>query len=200
MITNTCLILILILYSASTHTLTHIIRAHSRNADSGAIETNVDVWACDFQPPSSNASAVPSPALLATCGGNTVCLVDAAQGRVVRKYTHLEIGEEFYCLAWTSMMGADMGFAGEGVESNEKESNEEGRMETDKPVDDQDEKECFVLAVAGNFGSIKLLNPAQNECYRYLFGHSKPVTRLTFSKTRRRWLFSTCAYVQITLF
>ncbi|RUP52328.1 hypothetical protein BC936DRAFT_147575 [Jimgerdemannia flammicorona] len=170
----------------STYNLGHIIRAHSRNVDFGATDDEVDVWACEFQPQSTH---------VATCGGNTICLIDAAQGRVIRKYTHLEVGEEFYCLSWTTVAGENPGAgAVEPSDANKSDSDDGGELNTNSRADDRakpvQDQECDILAVAGRIGSVKLLNPLQNECYRYLFGHTKPVVRVTFSKTRRRWLFS----------
>lgn len=55
---------------------------------------------------------------------------------------------------------------------------------------DEDEETCNVLAVGGRLGSIKLLNPLQNECYRYLFGHKDAILKMAFSASEPRWLFS----------
>lgn len=64
-------------------------------------------------------------------------------------------------------------------------------------LDDGDEVSfCNVLAVAGRLGSIKLLNPLQNECYRYLFGHQKAILAMTFAKAEPRWLFSKLTRMQ----
>ena len=43
-----------------------------------------------------------SSGIVATCGGNTVCLIDCRAGRVVNKYSHV-LEEEFMCLAWTTL-------------------------------------------------------------------------------------------------
>jgi WD40 repeat protein len=91
-------------------------------------------------------------------------LIDASLGRVVKRYSHVENKEEFYCLAWTTLSTLDT-------------------WEQEKPYN--------ILAAAGELGTIKLFNPTQSECYRYLFGHSKEVSRLMFSKTKPRWLLST---------
>jgi WD40 repeat protein len=54
-------------------------------------------------------------------------------------------------------------------------------------------EDCTLLAAAGRLGSIKLFNPLQNHCYRYLFGHSKAVMKLSFSKKEPSWLYSASA-------
>lgn len=102
--------------------------------------------------------------IVAVCGADTVELIDAAQGRVVKKYSHLEQKEEFYCLSWTTLLSLD-------AWSQEQSYN--------------------ILAAAGKLGSIKLFNPTQSECYRYLFGHTKEISRIVFSKAKPRWLLST---------
>jgi len=66
-------------------------------------------------------------------------------------------------------------------------------------LDDGDEVSfCNVLAVAGRLGSVKLLNPLQNDCYRYLFGHQKAILAMTFAKAEPRWLFSKWASIVCT--
>src|SRR5690348_9705931 len=48
----------------------------------------------------------------------------------------------------------------------------------------------FVDTTIGRLGSIKLINPLQNTCYKYLHGHTDSIVRLKFSLTNPRWLFS----------
>lgn len=43
-----------------------------------------------------------SSSIVATCGGNTICLIDCRLGKVMAKYSHVE-EEEFMCLAWTTL-------------------------------------------------------------------------------------------------
>lgn len=43
-----------------------------------------------------------SSSIVATCGGNTVCLIDCRLGKVMAKYSHVE-EEEFMALAWTTL-------------------------------------------------------------------------------------------------
>jgi WD40 repeat protein len=116
----------------------------------------------------TNITSIASSNIVALCGADTVELIDVAQGRVVKKYSHMEQKEEFFCLAWTTLTSLDSW-------SQEKSYN--------------------ILAAAGKLGTIKLFNPTQSECYRYLFGHSKQISRLAFSKSKRRWLLSKCSYL-----
>lgn len=105
--------------------------------------------------------------MVAICGSYTVLLLDTLQARYTKKYTHTEIQEIFYCMAWTTLSGP--------------------QLLNDSLAEDQS---CNVLAIAGRLGSIKLLNPLQNECYRYLFGHEKAVLKMVFAKSEPRWLFT----------
>ncbi|KAF9360340.1 hypothetical protein BGX26_009810 [Mortierella sp. AD094] len=116
-----------------------------------------------------------SSTTVATCGGNTVCLIDCSLGRVMAKYSHVS-EEEFMCLAWTTLDHYD-------DEDDEAESKKETQAE-----DRHDQSN--ILAAAGRMGSIKLINPLQNTCYKYLHGHTGSVVRLKFSLTNPRWLFS----------
>ncbi|CAH8620982.1 unnamed protein product [Dicrocoelium dendriticum] len=76
----------------------HFIRCHARDNDPLDCETKV--WRCAFEPsvddPRSETSSV-----VATCGGECVCLIDCRSGRVMKRFKHL--GEEFYSLAWTTV-------------------------------------------------------------------------------------------------
>ncbi|KAI1296171.1 hypothetical protein EDD11_007527 [Mortierella claussenii] len=122
-----------------------------------------------------------SSSVVATCGGNTVCLIDCSLGRIVAKYSHVE-EEEFMCLAWTTLDqtyqdgedGADWNQFMQGYKSGGS-----GRHD-----------QANILAAAGRMGSIKLINPLQGSCYKYLNGHSASILRLKFSITNPRWLFS----------
>ncbi|KAF9113407.1 hypothetical protein BGX27_001637 [Mortierella sp. AM989] len=116
-----------------------------------------------------------SSGIVATCGGNTVCLVDCSLGRVMAKYSHVE-EEEFMCLAWTTL-------------DHYNEDNEEAESKKEAVAEERHDQ-SNILAAAGRMGSIKLINPLQNTCYKYLHGHTDSILRLKFSLTNPRWLFS----------
>ncbi|KAF8948946.1 hypothetical protein BGZ47_000621 [Haplosporangium gracile] len=184
--------------------LEHVLRTHSRNTHEGQDEDGVDTWAVAFQPTlpvlrqtpggaeeqdddsgSDNEEegddddveevrirrrnkrlakelsqqAPQSSSIVATCGGNTVCLIDCRLGKVMAKYSHVE-EEEFMALAWTTL---DHDQDTEGDNATTKE----GRL-----------KQTNILAAAGRLGSIKLINPLQNTCYKYLHGHTDSIVRL----------------------
>jgi WD40 repeat protein len=136
------------------------VRAHDES------ESSEDLWCCEFEPRTEGRGSD----VVAICGSYTILLLDTQQGRYIKKYTHSENQEIFYCMAWTTLQGDQL------LNTN---------------VSEEDES-CNVLAVAGRLGSIKLLNPLQGECFRYLFGHRKAVLALTFAKAEPRWLFSKC--------
>ncbi|KAH8556826.1 WD40-repeat-containing domain protein [Umbelopsis sp. PMI_123] len=153
----------------SNYRLTHILRGPSKilfpNRD-GTKDT--DIWAVEFEPGIDKVSSN----IAAVCGGDTVELIDAGLGRVIKRYSHVENKEEFYCLAWTTLACMDA-------------------WAQEKPYN--------ILAAAGVLGTIKLFNPTQSECYRYLFGHSKEISRLVFSKTKPRWLLSASGDMTVRL-
>ena len=44
---------------------------------------------------------------MATCGGNSICIIDVNSGTVLMKYKHKDIKENFYTLAWTTLKLGD---------------------------------------------------------------------------------------------
>ncbi|CAH8537071.1 unnamed protein product [Schistosoma rodhaini] len=76
----------------------HFIRCHARDNDPLDCETKV--WRCAFEPSVNNPSNETST-IVATCGGECVCLIDCKSGRVMKRFKHF--GEEFYTLAWTTV-------------------------------------------------------------------------------------------------
>ncbi|KAF9155258.1 Leucine-rich repeats and WD repeat domain-containing protein 1, partial [Mortierella sp. AD010] len=84
-----------------------------------------------------------SSTIVATCGGNTVCLIDCSLGRVMAKYSHVP-EEEFMCLAWTTLDHDDDG--NEGTE-NMKEAQAEER---------HDQSNILAAAGASSDGTARL--------------------------------------------
>ncbi|KAF1804063.1 WD40-repeat-containing domain protein [Mucor lusitanicus] len=166
-----------------SYTLKHVLKGHTEFnvpvRDKNDTEDSKDIWCCEFEPVASDVGPFDQqkPGELqsfALCGSYTVLFADPALGKYTKKYTHSEIQEIFYCMAWTRLEGEEL---------------LDGSL-----FDDGDEvSHCNVLAVAGRLGSVKLLNPLQNDCYRYLFGHQKAILAMTFAKTEPRWLFTASA-------
>ncbi|ORX88582.1 WD40 repeat-like protein [Basidiobolus meristosporus CBS 931.73] len=53
-----------------------------------------------------------------------------------------------------------------------------------------EDNNSHILAVAGKLGVVRLINPLQGVCFRYLVGHSKQINQIRFSTKNPRWLFS----------
>ncbi|KAK9765954.1 hypothetical protein K7432_005305 [Basidiobolus ranarum] len=53
-----------------------------------------------------------------------------------------------------------------------------------------EDNNSHILAVAGKLGVVRLINPLQGVCFRYLVGHSKQINQIRFSAKNPRWLFS----------
>ncbi|XP_072042851.1 leucine-rich repeat and WD repeat-containing protein 1-like [Amphiura filiformis] len=145
----------------------HMLRCHSIENDPTDAKTNV--WKCQFEPDPENPSL--SKSNVATCGGNTICVIDCTSGKVIKKYQHDREKEEFYCVAWTTL------------EINNGEQTQK----------------VNVLAAAGTRGSIKLLHTDQLMCYAEIKGERKarPINSLQFHPTEPTWLF--CGSEEIVL-
>lgn len=77
----------------------HFIRSHSKNNDPADVQTQI--WEVVFEPdPMDNTKTLSN---VATCGGNSICIIDVNSGTVLMKYKHKDIRENFYTLAWTTL-------------------------------------------------------------------------------------------------
>ncbi|KAI8642933.1 WD40-repeat-containing domain protein [Parasitella parasitica] len=160
---------------SDTYILKYVLEGHAEInipvRDKDDVEDSKDIWCCEFEPTANDSGPAQN---LAICASYTVLFADTSQGKYVKKYTHVENQEIFYCMAWTRLEGEHL------LDAAALDEEEEVRF-------------CNVLAVAGRLGSIKLISPLQNECYRYLSGHQKAVLAMTFAKTEPRWLFTASA-------
>jgi WD40 repeat protein len=77
----------------------HFIRSHSKNNDPADVQTQI--WEVVFEPDPEDSSKTLSN--VATCGGNSICIIDVNSGTVLMKYKHKDIRENFYTLAWTTL-------------------------------------------------------------------------------------------------
>ncbi|KAL3314809.1 hypothetical protein Ciccas_006564 [Cichlidogyrus casuarinus] len=75
----------------------HFIRCHAKDNDAGDSETKV--WRCLFEPNPMRPDETTH--VVATCGGECVCLINCETGKVLKRFKHVE--EEFYCIAWTTV-------------------------------------------------------------------------------------------------
>ena len=65
----------------------HFIRSHSKNNAPADIQTQI--WEVVFEPDPEDASKTTSN--VATCGGNSICIIDVNTGTVLMKYKHKEL-------------------------------------------------------------------------------------------------------------
>ena len=65
----------------------HFIRSHSKNNDPADIQTQI--WEVVFEPDPHHADRTTSQ--VATCGGNSICIIDVNSGTVLMKYKHKEL-------------------------------------------------------------------------------------------------------------
>lgn len=120
------------------------------------------IWDCAFEPTIKGQEA---SHIAATCGANSVSMIDCHTGKVVAKYTNLIEVENYYSLAWTLI----------------------------KAEDNVKNYSCSILAAGGQLGKIVLLNKMQGECFRYAVPNivkPKPITQLRFSEKNPYWLFA----------
>lgn len=132
------------------------VRCHSVTNDPSDEKTKV--WRCAFEPSINGASSQ----ILATCGGQNVCLIDCQTGKVMKRYKDNSKEEDFYALAWSTIPYR--------LENKEDRTN--------------------ILAVAGNNGYIKLIHPSQFVMYATMEGHHDYISCLLFHPTEPTYLFS----------
>ncbi|CAH1800551.1 unnamed protein product [Owenia fusiformis] len=140
----------------------HFLRCHSK--DNSPSDSKTTIWCCQFEPNLEKTGETTN--IVATCGGNSVCLIDVSTGKVMKKYHHTK--EELFVLSWTTI-----------------------KMEVEKH-----KRRTNILAVAGytRDDTIKLIDPDQNICYAELKGHTKSfkqqINALVFHKDHPTFLFS----------
>ncbi|RXM95047.1 Leucine-rich repeat and WD repeat-containing protein 1 [Acipenser ruthenus] len=139
----------------------HFLQCHSKQNSPDDFSTQL--WACAFEPriDSSGGSRGHSSRTVATCGGESVCIIDCETGSVLNKYK--VSGEEFFCLAW-SMMTLLTG---------------DGRGHR-----------VSVLAAAGRRGVVKLIHPKASLAYGEFRASRRAVSTLCFSPAQESFLFT----------
>lgn len=135
----------------------YFLRCHSEGNDPSDEVTKV--WRCAFEPSIEDPEKTTN--MLATCGGQTVCLIDCNTGKVMKRYKDSNKYECFYTMAWTTVQ----------LNNNRQEKTN-------------------LLAVAGQSADIKLIHPSQFVMYATLEGHRKYVSCLTFHPNHPTILFS----------
>ncbi|EOB07834.1 Leucine-rich repeat and WD repeat-containing protein 1, partial [Anas platyrhynchos] len=141
----------------------HFLQCHSKGNSREDFKTQL--WSCVFEPlldcGARKDPIVSSSRTVATCGGESVCLIDCETGVVLKKYKVAT--EEFFSVAWTTlpMVNSD---------SRKKSHN--------------------ILAAAGRRGIVKLIHVAADFCYGEIKAHKKPIATVCFSPTQETHLFT----------
>ncbi|KAJ8342923.1 hypothetical protein SKAU_G00328510 [Synaphobranchus kaupii] len=135
----------------------HALQCHSKLDSPDDFSTQL--WACAFQP---CESAGQTSRLVATCGGDSVCLIDCETGHVLKKYK--VPGEEFFSLAWSCVT---MSREGVGVV-----------------------RKLSVLAAGGRKGVVKLIHPQANLAYGEFRASRRVLSTLRFCPHQQSFLFT----------
>uniref|UniRef100_A0A8D3B230 Leucine-rich repeat and WD repeat-containing protein 1 n=1 Tax=Scophthalmus maximus TaxID=52904 RepID=A0A8D3B230_SCOMX len=134
----------------------HVLQCHSKQDSSEDFSTQL--WACAFQPlPDSTGSR-----LVATCGGDSLCVIDCETGMVMKKYK--VPGEEFFSLAWSTVLMSRGGGASA--------------------------QHCSILAAGGKRGLVKLIHPRNNVAYGEFRASRKSLSVLRFNHRQGNFLFT----------
>ncbi|NWS71572.1 LRWD1 protein, partial [Crotophaga sulcirostris] len=141
----------------------HFLQCHSKGNSREDFKT--ELWSCVFEPLLDSGARkdpiVSSSRTVATCGGESVCLIDCETGTVLKKYKVAT--EVFFSVAWTTLT-----------------------ME----IGDSQKKSHNILAAAGRRGIVKLIHVAADFCYGEIKAHKKPIATVCFSPARETHLFT----------
>ncbi|NWR12429.1 LRWD1 protein, partial [Paradoxornis webbianus] len=141
----------------------HFLQCHSKGNSREDFKTQL--WSCVFEPVLDSGARkdpiVSSSRTVATCGGESVCLIDCETGTVLKKYKVAT--EEFFSVAWTTLTMV---------------------------ISDSRKKALNVLAAAGRRGIVKLIHVAADFCYGEIKAHKKPIATVCFSPTQETHLFT----------
>ncbi|XP_013875107.1 leucine-rich repeat and WD repeat-containing protein 1 isoform X3 [Austrofundulus limnaeus] len=138
----------------------HVLQCHSKYDSSEDFSTQL--WACAFQPCSEFSGDGGESRLVATCGGDSLCVIDCETGVVMKKYK--VPGEEFFSLAWSTVL----------MSRGEK-----------APA-----QLCSILAAGGRRGLVKLIHPRNNVAYGEFRASRKSLSALRFNHQQGNFLFT----------
>ncbi|XP_005525903.1 PREDICTED: leucine-rich repeat and WD repeat-containing protein 1 [Pseudopodoces humilis] len=141
----------------------HFLQCHSKGNSREDFKTQL--WSGVFEPVLDSGARkdpiVSSSRTVATCGGESVCLIDCETGTVLKKYKVAT--EEFFSVAWTTLTMV---------------------------ISDSRKKAHNILAAAGRRGIVKLIHVAADFCYGEIKAHKKPIATVCFSPTQETHLFT----------
>ncbi|XP_077360193.1 leucine-rich repeat and WD repeat-containing protein 1 [Festucalex cinctus] len=143
----------------------HVLQCHSKQDN--AEDFSTQLWACAFQPQPDYAES----RLVATCGGDSLCVIDCETGMVMKKYK--VTGEEFFSLAWSTVLMSRGGGAAA--------------------------QPCSILAAGGKRGLVKLIHPRCNLAYGEFRASRRALSVLRFSHRQGNFLFTGCYDNKIVL-
>ncbi|XP_051903225.1 leucine-rich repeat and WD repeat-containing protein 1 isoform X1 [Hippocampus zosterae] len=143
----------------------HVLQCHSKQDNSDDFATQL--WACAFQP----QLGVSGGHLVATCGGDSLCVIDCETGMVMKKYK--VTGEEFFSLSWSTVLMSRGGGASA--------------------------QPCSILAAGGKRGLVKLIHPRCNVAYGEFRASRKALSVLRFNHRQGNFLFTGCYDNKIVL-
>ncbi|KAI9531914.1 hypothetical protein NQZ68_036715 [Dissostichus eleginoides] len=139
----------------------HVLQCHSKQDSREDFSTQL--WACAFQPQTETGSG---GRLVATCGGDSLCVIDCETGMVMKKYK--VSGEEFFSLAWSTVLMTRGG----------------GRSSSSSA------QPCSVLAAGGKRGLVKLIHPRNNVAFGEFRASRKSLSVLRFNHRQGNFLFT----------
>ncbi|XP_040005473.1 leucine-rich repeat and WD repeat-containing protein 1 [Xiphias gladius] len=138
----------------------HVLQCHSKQDNSEDFSTQL--WACAFQPLPDSTGGSGGSRLVATCGGDSLCVIDCETGMVMKKYK--VPGEEFFSLAWSTVLMSRGGGASA--------------------------QHCSILAAGGKRGLVKLIHPRNNVAYGEFRASRKSLSVLRFNHHQGNFLFT----------
>ncbi|XP_042355464.1 leucine-rich repeat and WD repeat-containing protein 1 isoform X2 [Plectropomus leopardus] len=138
----------------------HVLQCHSKQDSSEDFSTQL--WACAFQPLPDSTGTSGGSRLVATCGGDSLCVIDCETGMVMKKYK--VPGEEFFSLAWSTVLMSRGGGASA--------------------------QHCSILAAGGKRGLVKLIHPRNNVAYGEFRASRKALSVLRFNHHQGNFLFT----------
>ncbi|KAL1274570.1 hypothetical protein QQF64_027384 [Cirrhinus molitorella] len=140
----------------------HVLQCHSRQDSPDDFSTQL--WACAFEPPQEgggDGGISGGSRAVATCGGETLCVIDCESGHVLKKYK--VPGEEFFSLAWSTVLMSRTGGSA---------------------------RPCNILAAGGKRGLVKLIHPRVNLAFGEFRASRRAISIMRFSPRNATFLFT----------
>ncbi|XP_067296035.1 LOW QUALITY PROTEIN: leucine-rich repeat and WD repeat-containing protein 1 [Pseudorasbora parva] len=139
----------------------HVLQCHSRQDSPDDFSTQL--WACAFEPPQdcSGGDTRDGCRTVATCGGETLCVIDCESGHVLKKYK--VPGEEFFSLTWSTVLMSRTGGSS---------------------------RPCNILAAGGKRGLVKLIHPRVNLAFGEFRASRRAISIMRFSPSNASFLFT----------